>query len=323
MMEVVSGRLWVALVATAMLPIAESQAPMARPFVIAVTQTVHSKPPATGLLPIARFTGQTWMNTWPAPVDRDLPGSLPSLDLVPASWTDGPVPRTWMIWRSARDKTAVRVNRLAHDAGGCELLTLLMLDREPRRGASPDRWPPLIAVSNEHLIEPFVHLDKADREFANMVPTIEAMFRANEERVLGSPGLTRQSDLAGRREEINVGALPIVVGELSRPENARPNSLYYFEATKETTRSDHLLFGVRVAAWIRATAPGRWMIVDINGSAFSDEGIKHAAPLGIVRVGDRTFVVTAIGYYEGLEFTIDELLPGSVRHIVAASGGGC
>lgn len=239
-----------------------------------------------------------------------------SLDRVPEAWLGGPVPRTWTLWHPQSKQTTVRVNRVVRDQGGCTDLTLLTLDKQPPR---PDSLE--IAVDTRQVIEPVAPLKTTDREFMRMVPSIEAIFRANESRVLRSPGLMRESERAEALKEVDLGALPIKI-DLSRLSLA-PTSLYYFEARKETTRANHMLFGVRVAAWIRRAEAGRWQIIDVKGSVYTDETVTGLRPLAGIRVGQRTFVVTAIGYYEGAAFAIDELLAGSVQRIVTADAGGC
>src|SRR5678816_3808075 len=77
-------------------PIAAVQrqmAPTAGPFVLGLVRW-------NGAIEIVgRFTGQTWVNTWPVPAEFPVP--VPAIDDVPDTWLGRPVPRQWTIWSKA------------------------------------------------------------------------------------------------------------------------------------------------------------------------------------------------------------------------------
>ena len=48
------------------------------------------------ILPVARFNGTRWLNTWPAAEDNE--GDVSSLKDIPVRWLGKPVPVKWTVW---------------------------------------------------------------------------------------------------------------------------------------------------------------------------------------------------------------------------------
>ena len=86
----------------------------------------------THLLPIARFAGTEWINTWPQPEDSDAP--VPRLSNVPEQWLGGPVPRQWTAWLTSGASAPVSVTGIDR-SGGCVVspsLTIAPINVPPR-----------------------------------------------------------------------------------------------------------------------------------------------------------------------------------------------
>jgi hypothetical protein len=68
------------------------------------------------LLPIARYTGRKWVNTWPDLEDAEAP--VPSLQRVPRSWLGKGIPLRWTVWFTTGGRAQIRVTGIER-SGGC------------------------------------------------------------------------------------------------------------------------------------------------------------------------------------------------------------
>jgi hypothetical protein len=56
------------------------------------------------LVPVARFDGTNWRNSWPEPIHNDVPLPVRTVKEIPRAWLGQPVPLTWMVWSQATGK---------------------------------------------------------------------------------------------------------------------------------------------------------------------------------------------------------------------------
>ena len=56
------------------------------------------------LVPVARYDGTKWRNTWPGIIERDTPLPVRTVDKIPRGWLGQPVPLTWTAWSQATGK---------------------------------------------------------------------------------------------------------------------------------------------------------------------------------------------------------------------------
>ena len=77
------------------------------------------------LVPIARYDGTAWQNTWPAPIEHDSPLPVRTVDAIPTAWLGQPVPLTWTAWSPATEKQQrVTVTGVDGDGSCFQAITL-------------------------------------------------------------------------------------------------------------------------------------------------------------------------------------------------------
>jgi hypothetical protein len=77
------------------------------------------------LVPIARYDGARWRNTWPEPIERDAPLPVRSVAKIPRAWLGQPVPLTWTAWSQATGKQRrVTVTGVDREGACVEAITL-------------------------------------------------------------------------------------------------------------------------------------------------------------------------------------------------------
>src|SRR5687767_15851857 len=73
----------------------------------AAAATLHAQPRARlivgymtdgELVPVGRYDGTNWRNTWPEPTPYDAPLPVRTVNEIPRSWLGQPVPLTWTAW---------------------------------------------------------------------------------------------------------------------------------------------------------------------------------------------------------------------------------
>jgi hypothetical protein len=287
----------------------------ARPFVLAAAY--HH--PSIAIEPFARFTGSTWVNSWP-PADES--GSKPaSLDRVPVRWLAKPVPRAWTLWPNAGAPFKSVVTGIVRHEGGCTAPLVLTLDPTPGVTiAVPDDGPPVLAVDTDQAVEGVRDVPASDSEGRALIPLVIKTFGQHESRLI--VGAATAEHVQAARREIDISKLAIETTKLVRAAREIEPSLYYFEARKETSLKSGPLFGIVVRGWLRRSGQDR-IAVSVSGGAYSDEGQTFATPLGIVRAADRQFWVFLLTHYESMEFAIDEITTAGARRLLRAGGSGC
>jgi len=94
------------------------------------------------LVPVARYDGTGWRNTWPEPIERDAPLPVRTVSEIPRAWLGQPVPLTWMAWSEATGKhQRVTVTGVDRDGACVEAITLATSFRPdpPSDGLAFDR----------------------------------------------------------------------------------------------------------------------------------------------------------------------------------------
>ncbi len=313
-MGLTSGRLITACAAVAFVIATagalHSQSSAARPFVVAALRMPGR------LLPIARFTGSEWVDTWPEPEDAMVPA--PTLDRIPAAWLSGPISRTWTLWLNDDDKHHVDVVGTDRDAGGCSEPVTLRFDDVWHVGPSIAHIG--LAVDTDQSIEGFRRLATSDREWRSLQPAIAETYLVNQSRLVAQAGSWLHDALNG----VDIAELPLVIDALYRPTSSSAASTYYFVASKTTKDSHGLAIGLAASGWLQRDAAGKWFAFDLKGHTVSEEaGPAGVTPLGLFLLKGRTYWVVAEVGYESIGFAVFEITTGAARQIIVASGGGC
>src|SRR5262245_39360786 len=129
-------------------PWAQRQSQQPGPFIVAVAM-------GNTLLPVARYNGSRWANTWPPPADRDTP--VPALNEIPTAWLAQRVPIGWTVWESDGRQMNVRVTGTIRDPG-CSSAVKLTFD-----GVHVENG---VALSTARRVAPVLGLDHAGHSAA-------------------------------------------------------------------------------------------------------------------------------------------------------------
>ena len=164
---------WATLVTLAMLPWASAssatapQTPTSAPF--AVAAVVRGT-----LVPVARFTGLEWVNSWPEPDESKTPA--PALDDIPTAWLGRPVSREWTVTTSDGRQTHVHVVGTTRADTGCTTQVQLTIDGDQALEG--------VAVDTGQLVAPVPALQRGSPEWQRLEPEVNAACRANQRRLV-------------------------------------------------------------------------------------------------------------------------------------------
>ena len=76
-------------------------------------------------MPVARYDGAGWRNTWPEPISDRAPLPVRAVGEIPRGWLGRPVPLTWMAWSQSTGKQQrVTVTGVDRDGSCVEAITL-------------------------------------------------------------------------------------------------------------------------------------------------------------------------------------------------------
>jgi hypothetical protein len=142
-----------------------------------------------GLLPIARFTGSTWINTWPQPEEEGVP--VPGLSDIPIGWLGQAAPRDWRLWGRDGATSKMRIAGTARERG-CSGSIVLTPDQNPE-------LPEGLAVNTDQPVEPVLALNRDSPDWRSLEPAIAAAFRENQQRVVDAALHEYSADSEERR----------------------------------------------------------------------------------------------------------------------------
>jgi hypothetical protein len=310
---------WIAVVTLATLPFAGCKLAAARqvspsgPFIVAVAD-------GTTLLPVARFTGSRWVNTWPAPGDRDDP--VPALADIPTAWLGQQVPSAWTLSTADGRRWPLRVVGTTRERGGCSAAVKLTLE-----GA---QVPEGVALDTDRLVTPVAALGRGSPEWQNLEPAVIAVFRSSQQQLVDDRLRRYRNDSDDARilrqvlSPDRLANAPVTIDHLYRE---RDEPVIYFEGHIVATADLWQLQGFRVTGWLAKDIAGHWRPLHLTGDLITSEsngpGSELRIPLGALRLDDKVLWVSAVIGYEASGFVIDEVMPTGIRQIIATSPEGC
>lgn len=292
-------------------------APEDRQFVVAVDE-------GASLLPIARYDGHGWVNTWPQPEDIDAP--VPALARVPTSWLARNVPLDWMVWFSTGGSSGVHVVGLER-SGGCLASPTLKIESIPQPPSDLyDVMHVGLATTDGVPVEAVRRLRRTDAEWHKLEPQIKRIFLAAERRAVDD----YRGDYGDMRERLSLNRMehvPVTLDWLYRSTTGARS--YYFEAAKRASGSPRLRIGV--GGWLIEEANGRLQSVGVTGQPHWDEdvlndpigNVSDLIPLGILRISGRVLWVVEVPTDESGSFSVYDVAAAGVRTVLTTDAGGC
>lgn len=248
------------------------------------------------LLPIARYTGARWLNTWPGADDDDV--KVPALKNIPADWLGRRVPQQWTVWFTT-GKTATVHIKGTQRYGGCVSPPALSVAEElaPPAGTFDEQHPG-VAVDTAQPVEPISRLSGGAEWDA-----IRPVAMAAAERIGGRASELRWLYRAG----------------------ASPRSPTYFFETGEV-KSDESGTSMVVHGWILRNPGGLLTAVgaDLFGCGNEEKDVLSCLiPIGAVRIGGRTIWLLEYPLGETDTFELWDVGSTNPRRILTADAGGC
>ena len=276
------------------------------------------------LLPIARFAGTEWVNTWPQPEDAGAP--VPPLSKVPEQWLGGRVPRQWTVWLTSGASAPVSVTGIDR-SGGCVVspsLTIAPINVPP---GLIDPVPLGIAVAGGLTAQAVRPITAKDADWPTIQSVLAQVYPGHERQALAE----YDGDWKDHIRRDRIGAVKPDLAALFGHTDADGPRTYLFQMNKEIHREGEERLRVTVSGWLVGDAAGALRAVDVYGSV--DRGsiappgdsvdVLQRVPLGIVRAGgDATWVVEEPSG-ETSTFILERVDPSGVYRLLVVSGGGC
>src|SRR5262245_17018830 len=77
------------------------------------------------LIPVARYDGTRWLNTWPEPISIDDPLPVRTVSEIPAAWLGRRVPLKWTAWlQLAQQQQSIAVTGVGRDGACVQSITV-------------------------------------------------------------------------------------------------------------------------------------------------------------------------------------------------------
>lgn len=273
----------------------------------------------SALVPIGRYTGDTWVNTWPEPNEGNVP--VPAIESVPFAWLSKPVPRQWTLFLEGRPTriTVTSTRRGAPDSL-CTSPAVLSIDRPP--SIRDDAYDGGLAVDNNQIVEDVRRLTPADAQWRVVAPVAERTYAQYESRALGAGDQTWFTD-ALVRGRIDLATKPMVVDAIYQAVTDISAPTFYFVATKRFV-VENREYGVVVSGWLRPDVGGRWPAMAVAtrtfGGDITGDGLR---PLGLLRVLARRFWVMFAPGWESGGFELYEATGTDMLRLLTSSNGAC
>lgn len=277
------------------------------------------------LVPVARFDGTSWRNTWPEPIPDDVPLPVRELREIPRAWLGQSVPLTWTTWSPATgSQHRVRITGVDRDGSCVQAITLATSPRQaPADGLAFNR-PTAVSAIVEWNVSPPGESDGLRREVISHFRTA-----TRKSGVLPSDAERRETGaqvLALARADDEFGGEHVVVENVLRDPASR---VFFIEALRQYPQipSDIQDDAVSYRGWFRREAgrAGRLIPITASVTTFSTaEGkLPRYTPVGILRVGGRAIWVMAQWDIESQTIVLFEISATGVRTLTSADISGC
>jgi len=273
------------------------------------------------LLPLARFDGTRWINTWPAPEDYTVP--VPPIARVPQKWLGMRLPNEWTLWFTTGGSVKVRPARIVR-GGGCIGSPELELTTEPTAPESLiDKVHVGLATAGTPIpVEAVRRLTDADAEWDAVAATLASAYEARRSALEVEP-LRDHAD-AARIGALFASAQPSTAWLFASAAEHQPTA-YTFEFAKQVTLEGSLI-RASLSGWLVRNAEGRLVVPQTTARFEQDpEGtdVPLAVPLGIVRTGMEAVWVIEHHPGEVTKFHLVAINPAGVRTVLFIDAGGC
>jgi hypothetical protein len=272
------------------------------------------------LVPVARYDGTGWRNTWPELIERDAPLPVRTVSEIPRAWLGQPVPLTWMAWSQATGKhQRVTVTGVDRDGACVEAITLATSFR-------PDPPSDGLAFDRPTTVDAILQLEQSSSERDMWGREIAPHFRTAVAKV-DPPRPGHEGEIEARvlvLARADKSPLNVVVRSVFRD----PRSPVFFVETEREfagipsdTYADALSYG----GWFKRDRAGTLMPISASLEPFSTaEGkLPRYTPIGILRLGRGSIWAMSEWGKESQTIVLFDVTAERVRKLTSADISGC
>jgi hypothetical protein len=274
------------------------------------------------LVPVARYDGFSWRNTWPEPIERDAPLAVRTIGEIPRAWLGQPVPLTWTTWSQATGKQhRVTVTGVDRD-GSCFQAITLATSFKP--GPPSDG----LAFDRPTAVDKVVELDESSPEWQVLRRDVAPLFSTVAAKAV-PPQVGREQGETGARvyalaRADKSSAEAVIVESVFRD----PRFPLFFVETQRhfggipaDTDYDALSYG----GWFRRDDAGALIPISASLAAFSTaEGkLPRYTPIGILRLGVGSIWAMSEWGKESQTIVLFDVSAKGVRKLTSADVSGC
>jgi len=274
------------------------------------------------LVPIARYDGARWRNTWPEPIDRDSPLPVRSVGRIPRAWLGQPVPLTWTAWSEATGKQQrVTVTGVDREGACVESITLTT-------SFKPDPSSDGLAFDRPTMVSAIVTLEEGSPEWdalrREIAPHLSAAIASTS---LPQPGAEQGERgarvLALARAESSTAETVVVESVFRDPRFP----VYFIEVHRQfkgipaDTDYDALSYG----GWFRRDGAGALIPISaslVPSSTAADKEPRYT-PIGILRLGTGTIWAMSEWGKESQTIVLFDVSAKGIRKLTSAEISGC
>lgn len=276
------------------------------------------------LVPVARFDGTNWRNTWPEPISDDVPLPVREVAEIPQAWLGQSVPLTWTTWSGTTGRQhRVRITGVDRDGSCVQAITLTTSPTAaPADGLAFNRPTAVTAI-----IELSESSPQSNRLRREVVPHFKTAIRKSGIPPSGGePRETGKQVLALASAEDDFADQHVVVQKVFRE---AASSVFFIEASRQYPQipSDTHDDAVSYRGWFRREGgrAGRLIPIAASVTTFSTaEGkLPRYTPIGILRLRAGAIWVMAQWGIESLTIVLLEISDSGVRTLTSADISGC
>ena len=275
------------------------------------------------LVPIARYDGTAWLNTWPEPIQHDAPLPVRTVGEIPRAWLGQPVPPTWTAWSQATGKQQrITVTGVDRDGSCVQAITLAT-------SFKPDPPSEGLAFDRPTRVDAIVELEQGSPEWDLFRRQVAPHFRtAITKAVLPQPG----------SEEGELGAKVFALARADKfaDEAMRVQAVFrdprfpvfFIEAQRHFGQipADTQYDALSYRGWFRRERAGGGALIPISASvaacSTAQGRLPRYTPVGIVRFGGSIWAMSEWGI-ESQTVVLFEISAKGVRKLTSADISGC
>ncbi|HLA11806.1 MAG TPA: hypothetical protein VJ023_14565 [Pyrinomonadaceae bacterium] len=294
------------------------------------------------LLPFAQYGNGGWFNPWPKPADTQNVYA-DNRELIPHSLGDlrepwfkqcGKIPNTWYLWSTPETLMVLRASKLVQVENHSQTNWALLTDF-PKQISEGHHKNLGVVLNAKHKIEPWIQIKPESSENKEIWSFVKQLFdeaetaqldRIRAEHPQGFASSTHRALFLTRDDRRKISTS---LTHLYRSNSANNGEyLFYFEAEKEYQTptapgrqdcNDISLF----QGWISTQGKGGLGLFDsrVFFTNCDRKGPSFTTPLGIMNVGNRSFLFVTEHGWEDESYIILELDRSGLHRVLETFGG--